>query len=302
VYSFTLNKSEQANQTGIVELGKKLFFDKALSLDSSISCASCHKPEYAFADTVAFSKGVGGRLGLRNAPSVMNVASRELMFYDGRALNIEDQVHFPIEDSNEMNLKMEVLLGRLNRDKEYRQMFMNVFGREADADNLAKAIAAFEKSLETSNTPFDDYMSDKPHTLSESAIRGRDLFLSDRSHCFDCHFGPDFTGDEFRNIGLYNGKERNDKGRFEVSRDSSDLGKFRVPGLRNVGVTAPYMHDGSFKTLKDVIEYYSDPLKINPTAINTDSLLLKPLNFTEQEKEDLLSFLLSLSDRQFRNR
>lgn len=296
------NKENRAIPANSVELGKMLFFEKALSLDSSVSCASCHQPEFAFSDTLPLSIGVGGRMGLRNTPSIMNVKGRELMFYDGRAKNLEDQVHFPVEDPLEMNLAFDEVVKRLKADPFYVTCFQSVFKALPDRKNLALAIADFERSLETSNTPFDDYMSDKPNVLSESAIRGRELFLSDRAKCFDCHFGPDFTGDEFRNIGLYDGRNWNDPGRFKISGDSSDLGKFKVPGLRNVGVTGPYMHNGSFKTLKEVIEYYSDPYKIVNQPVNMDSTMLTPINFTEAEKADLLSFLLSLSDRSFKNR
>lgn len=285
-----------------VALGKLLFFEKALSLDSTISCASCHLPDFAFADTSAFSFGVGGRLGLRNTPSIMNVNARDLMFYDGRAASIEDQVHFPVEDPNEMNVGFDEVVRRLNADPFYTNSFMKLYGSKPDRANLAAAVAAFERSLETANTPFDDYMSDKAESLNASAIRGRDIFLSDRARCFDCHFGPDFTGDEFKNIGLYDGKLWNDAGRFNITKDSSDLGKFKVPGLRNVGVTGPYMHNGRFRTLEEVIDFYSDPYRVVAKPINIDSTLQKPLNLSAEEKADLLSFLLSLTDRRFLNR
>jgi cytochrome c peroxidase len=281
------------------ELGKRLFFETALSLDSTISCASCHLPGFAFSDTTAFSKGVNGKLGLRNTPSIMNMASRDLMFFDGRAKDLEDQVHFPIEDPNEMNVQYREVIIRLNADPFYSNSFAKLYFSSPNAQNIANAIAEFERSLETSNTVFDDYMSDKPNTMSASAIRGRALFLSDRSKCFDCHFGPDFTGDEFKNIGLYDGVNRKDIGRFKLTGDSADIGRFKVPGLRNVAVTAPYMHDGSFKDLKSVIDYYSNPYDFVKNPINIDSSMRKPILFTEEEKQDLIHFLESLSDRQF---
>ncbi|HEY1045570.1 MAG TPA: cytochrome c peroxidase [Bacteroidia bacterium] len=285
-----------------IELGQKLFFEKALSLDSSISCASCHIPTYAFSDTVALSKGVNGRLGLRNAPSVMNVKFRDKFFYDGRANDIFDQIHFPVEDPNEMNLNFEEAIKRLNGSDFYVEAFKNLYGRVPDKSNVADAISEFEKSLESSETPFDRYMNGQENALNESEKRGREIFLADESHCFDCHFGPDFTGDEFRNIGLFDGIDWKDVGRFKITGDSSDLGKFKVPGLRNVGVTGPYMHDGRFKTLKEVIEYYNDPRKVVKNPINMDTVLLKPLNLNEQQKTDLLNFLLSLTDDRFKNR
>lgn len=285
-----------------VDLGELLFSEKALSLDSSISCSSCHIPEFAFSDTLPFSNGVGGRFGLRNTPSIMNVKGRDIMFYDGRAKDIEDQVHFPIEDTNEMNVSYDEIIRRLNASPFYISAFYNVFKEKPNRFNVAKAIADFERSLETSNTPFDDYMSDKTNAMNASAIRGREIFLSDRALCFDCHFGPDFTGDEFKNIGLYDGKEWNDPGRFAITKDSADMGKFKVPGLRNIGVSAPYMHNGKFKTLVEVIEYYSNPYAFVKNPINIDSTMLQPINFTKEEKEDLLQFLLALTDRRFKNR
>ena len=145
-------------------------------------------------------------------------------------------------------------------------------------------------------------MVDQPNSMSESAIRGRELFMSDRAKCFDCHFSPDFTGDEFRNIGLYDERQFTDKGRYDVTKKEEDKGKFKVPGLRNVEVTAPYMHNGMFSTLEQVVDYYDNPYKFVSKPLNMDSLLIKPLNFTPQEKSDLVSFLQSLTDYQFKKK
>ena len=284
------------------ELGKLLFFEKALSLDSTVSCASCHIPEFAFSDTTALSDGVRGKLGLRNAPGIMNLHANVPMFYDGRAKDLADQVHFPIQDPNEMNLAMQEVVKRLNGDPKYVSIFSFLYHTEANASNIAEAIAAYELTLQTSNTPFDAYMSGDESAVSESVKRGRELFLSDRAKCFDCHFGPDFTGDEFKNIGLYDGLAWADMGRYNTSKDSNDIGKFKVPGLRNVGVTGPYMHNGKFKTLEQVIEYYSNPYQTVKRPINMDSSLVKPINFSSEEKLDLLNFLKSLTDKQFLNR
>ncbi len=298
--SFTDGDPQPGNsKITLTGLGEKLFFEKALSLDQSISCASCHIPEYAFADTVAFSRGVGGRMGKRNTPSVMNMAGRSLMFYDGRAKNLEDQVHFPVEDPNEMAFTLEQAAKRLNKKKEYKQWFKSVFNEAPNAQNIARAIAAYEESLETSNTPFDNYMNDKQPSMSTAAIRGREVFMSKKAKCFDCHFSPDFTGDEFRNIGLFDKNQFLDKGRFEVTKDSADLGKFKVPGLRNVAVTPPYMHNGMFSTLEEVVEYYDNPTKFVAHSINADSLLQKPLGLTVQEKSDLVEFMKALTDFRF---
>lgn len=282
-----------------VSLGRILFFDPILSKDSTISCASCHKPEFAFSDTVSLSLGVGGTPGRRNTPSVMNMASRSIFFYDGRAKTLRDQVHFPVEDPAEMNLAFPEAIARVARSDMYREHFRKLYGSDPDETNIRDAIARFEESLETADTEFDAWMMDKPNQMSESAIRGRTLFMSDRAKCFDCHFSPDFTGDEFKNIGLYDERKYTDKGRYEVTKNPDDMGKFKVPGLRNVAVTAPYMHDGSFKTLEEVVEYYSDIYTVVNKPLNLDTTLIKPILFTPQEKKDLVAFLRSLTDRSF---
>lgn len=281
------------------ELGEKLFFDPILSRDSSISCASCHKPHLAFADSLAVSPGIEGRLGRRNAPSVMNMAFRSVFFYDGRAKTIRDQIHFPIQDSVEMDLSYEVAVSRLISNKYYKTAFNLIYKEDPNVDNVADAISEYESTLETANTEFDAWMNNRPNAMSASAIRGRDVFMSDKAKCFNCHFGPDFTDDDFKNIGLYDDSKYTDRGRYDITKKPSDMGKFKVPGLRNVAVTAPYMHDGSFKTLREVIEYYDNPYKIVHDPINIDEDLSKPLNLTEQEKKDLEAFLRSLTDRRF---
>ncbi len=292
LYQFSLPENK-------AQLGEKLFFDPILSRDSSISCASCHKPEFAFADSVAISVGVEGKLGRRNAPTVMNIADRSIFFYDGRAKTIHDQVHFPIQDPVEMDLIYEEAIDRLIKHDYYSKAFLRLYNELPNADNVADAIVAFESTLETANTEFDAWMRDKPNSMSAAAIRGREIFMSDRAKCFNCHFGPDFTDDSFKNIGLYDEHKYTDKGRYEITKNTEDLGKFKTPGLRNVAVTGPYMHDGSFKTLREVIEYYSDPYKVVEKPINIDTDLSKPLNLTEQDKHDLEAFLRSLTDRRF---
>ena len=279
-------------------LGKKLFFDPILSLDQSISCASCHKPEFAFADNRALSLGVKDSLGTRNTPSVMNMLSRPYFFYDGRSESLEAQAIVPIENPVEMNLSYDVAVKRIQENQEYHSIFKVVYNAEPDSFNIANALAEFQRSLESDGSAPIDNFSDgiESDVLSASQQRGRDIFLSDEFKCFDCHFGPDFTGDEFRNIGLYDGTTLVDKGRYEITKDSSDLGKFKVPGLRNVSLTAPYMHDGMLKTLEEVVDYYSNPYDFVEDPINLDTLMIDPLNFTDQQKKDLVNFMHSLTD------
>lgn len=281
------------------QLGEKLFFETLLSADTTLSCASCHIPAFGFADTVAFSRGVGGHTGKRNTQSCANITDRPALFYDGRAASLEDQVHFPIQDTNEMSLQAAQAVARLRANKDYVTWFGKIFGSAPTEKNLAEAIAAFERTLETSKTPFDRYMDGDELAISAAAIRGRELFMSPKAKCFDCHFSPDFTGDEFRNIGLYDGVTLKDEGRYGITGKKEDLGKFRVPGLRNVAVTAPYMHNGMFRTLKEVIAYYDDPYKVVANPINIDTLMLRPLGLTSSEKQDLEAFLLTLTDDRF---
>lgn len=282
------------------DLGKHLFFDPILSRDSTISCASCHRPEFAFADTVRFSSGIHGLVGERNTPGVMNLVDRNFYFWDGRAESLEEQAIGPMENHNEMDLPLTLIIRRLKRSELYKTSFKNVYNKTPSAELLANAIAAFEKTLETSNSPFDNYMKEEDTTLfSEGAKRGLTIF-NGKGKCFDCHFGVDFTGnDRFKNIGLYNAGDLNDKGRFVITGLAADLGAFKIPGLRNVAQTAPYMHNGMFKTLRAVIDYYNDPDKLVPNSINRDSLLRQPLHLSDAEKKDLESFLVSLSDERF---
>ena len=281
------------------QLGEKLFFDKILSSDQTISCASCHIPQFAFADTLPFSKGVNGKITARNTPSVMNMAARDLYFYDGRAASLEAQIVFPVEHPNEMNLPFHQAVERINHSKEYRKLFFQLYKKNPDSISIVDAIARFEKTLETDQTPNDRWMNDQTDAMTASQLRGRELFTSDKTKCFECHFTPDFTSDEFKNIGLFNGKELNDSGRYTITKNPNDIGKFKIPGLRNVAVTAPYMHDGRFKTLREVIDYYDNPSLFIKNSIGRDSILPEKIGLTEQEKIDLASYLIALTDDQF---
>lgn len=275
------------------QLGKKLFSDPILSKDYSISCASCHIPAYGFADTLAISLGVGATPGSRNAPTVMNLRGHDPFFWDGRAATLEAQAIMPIENPVEMNLPIKEAVKRLNESETYRSLFLAIFKQTPNAKNLGQALAAFQNTLETDASDFD------LDQMSESEERGRQLFVSDKTKCFDCHNGTDFTNDDFKNIGLYDGVSLVDEGRYAITKNKEDLGKFKTPGLRNVAVTAPYMHNGMFKTLEEVVEYYDNPYKFVPKPINIDSTLREPLNLSQQDKTDLVNFLKALTDKQF---
>lgn len=282
-------------------LGRLLFFEPMLSKDNTISCASCHKAEIAFADTSAVSVGVGGKKGIRNTPSAMNLRLQQAFFWDGRSTTLEEQALAPIANPDEMNLPVDSAVSRLRYSEKYNRYFRKIFNHEPTRENLAAAIAAFERTLETSDSPFDEWkFADNPQAVSESVQRGFTVF-NGKGQCIKCHFGADFTQPGFRNIGLFNGKDLRDSGRMVVSGKTEDLGKFKISSLRNVAITAPYMHNGQFKTLEEVIEFYNDPGKIVPDAVNRDSLLAKPMGLTPQEKTDLKAFLLSLTDKRFSN-
>lgn len=279
-------------------LGEKLFFDPILSKDQTISCASCHKPEFGFADTSVVSLGVGGTKGTRNTPTVTNLSGRSHLFWDGRSGSLEEQALQPIINPVEMNLSSKEAVERLNHHPLYTELFKKIFNTVPTEKTMLQAIAAYERTLETSNSPYDRYINGDDHAISPAAIRGRMLFIG-KANCNTCHSGEDFTADRFKSIGLFNGKELNDAGRYLVTKNEEHIGEFKIPGLRNVGVTAPYMHNGMFKTLKEVINYYNAPDDIVKNGKNRDLALSKPLGLTKEEINDLEAFLLSLTDDRF---
>ena len=294
------NKENALKEPSTIEaLGELLFHDSILSRGEQISCASCHKPEFAFADNVSFSFGVDSIKGGRNTPSVMNQSARNFYFHDGRSETLEEQASGPMENPMEMDIPLSFAVEKLNKHSLYRAFFIKLFGHPADKKSVTDALAAFERTLETSNTAFDNYNSEKDTTQFSAAAKRGQVIFNEKGKCFDCHFGPDFTNDDFKNIGLFNGKELNDSGRYIISHNPKDIGSFKVPGLRNITITKPYMHNGMFKTLREVIDYYNEPDKVIANSINRDTLLRKPLGLTEQDKKDLEAFLMSLTDARF---
>jgi cytochrome c peroxidase len=287
---------KSSNKLTAAQLGEKLFNDKILSKDYSVSCASCHIPAFGFADTVALSKGIHNNFTKRNTPSVLNMRNRSVFFWDGRAKTLEQQSVMPIVHQNEMGLPLAELVVRLNANKNYVSDFKIVFNQKPNATNIAKALAAYERTLETDNSRFDAWANGDSLALTEQEERGRQLFVDDNTKCFNCHFTEDFTDDGFKNIGLYDGKKNNDVGRYAITKRKSDLGKFKTPGLRNIAITAPYMHDGRFRTLEEVVAFYNNPKAFVPKAINMDNDLKKPLNLSVQQQADLVAFLKTLTD------
>jgi len=267
-----------------VELGKMLFFDTRLSLgaDGKSSCATCHLPEKAYATDHPTDPGAKGP---RNSPTLLNAAYNKLQMWDGRIPSLEAQALGLVKTGLSKNSPVPQLRG-------YKEQFRKVFGtEEVTAENIAKAIAAFERTLVTPNSPFDRYASGDKSALSESEKRGLFLFLV-KGACVQCHKGPTFSDDEFHNLGVPpGGPEDKDLGRFGITQQEEDQGKFKTPGLRNVSLTPPYMHNGVFKSLEEVLEFYNKGGGETPHK----SERMKPLNLTDNEKKDLLTFLKALN-------
>lgn len=276
-----------------VELGKLLFHDTRLSGDGTISCASCHQQALGFADDVAISLGIEGRLGFRNATTLTNVAYQNVLFMDGGVPNLELQVLAPFDDVNEMDKSIIEAAEELKADEELNNLSIRAYGRQMDPYVITRSIAAFERTLISGNSLYDQYLNGDASALSPQQMSGMNLFFSAETKCSSCHSGPHFTDGSFRNIGLY--AEYEDKGRERVTADPSDNGKFKVPTLRNVAVTGPYMHDGSVGSLEEVIDHFAGGGANHPLQ----DPLISELNLTDEQKADLLAFLSSLTDQAF---
>lgn len=287
-----------------VELGKRLFFDTRLSGDFNSSCSTCHSPEKAFTDGLPRSKGFNGVLLRRNSPTVLNAAFNTAQFWDGRAATLDEQCKGPLLSPNEMNMVDEThLIARLNAVPDYRRDFQTVFGAGPSLDNVARAVAAFERTLVTPDARFDQYMSGNKKALTDQEKRGLVVFFG-RGACSECHKGANFTDNLYHNLGTTVVKGNpNDLGRFEITKKEEDRGAFKTPSIRNVTLTAPYMHDGSSATLEDVVEFYDrggdgpNGDRTNGDRTNKDKLIYK-LNLSAQEKSDLVAFLKTLTGTQ----
>ena len=280
-----------------VALGRRLFFDKQLSVDNSVSCATCHDPERAFADERPVAIGVQGRTGRRNSPTLVNRGFGRLHFWDGRAATLEIQAVRPISDEVEMALPLDELIKRLQTDRFYSEAFEKIFERPVAIDDVGRAIASYLRTIKSSDSPYDKFIDGVTDALSADAQAGLQVFRA-RGRCAFCHREPTFTDEAFYNTGVsWRPSEAepagafHDNGRFDVTSNPRDRGAFKVPTLREVARTAPYMHDGSLKTLRDVVDFYDKGGRPNPTMIR----LIQPLNLTEEEKRVLVIFLESLS-------
>ncbi len=318
----------QQNPAKII-LGKRLFEDKRFSADSTVSCATCHDPQKAFTDGRPVARGIQKKKGTRNSPTVINSAYYTSQFWDGRVETLEEQAKGPFINPVEHGLKdFSPIIEIITKDHEYPSLFNKAFGvktADININHVVKAIASFERTVISGDSPFDRYMYGREKdAMSKAAIRGLDIFRT-KARCQDCHTisqtSAIFTDNKFHNLGVgffriepklmaivekirkakskglaldekvLEKQEISELGRFAVTMDIEDIGRFKTPTLRNVAVTGPYMHDGSIETLEEVIELYDQGGEDNPMLDSG----IRPLNLTEQEKLDLLEFLKALT-------
>lgn len=276
-----------------VQLGKKLFFDPSLSRDGSISCGSCHLQEFAFSDGRSLSIGVDGRPGKRNAPVLTNLAWHDRLLADGGVPSIELQVLVPLHDEFEMASNILDLSDQLNQIEEYRNLANAAYDRDIDPFVITRAIAAFERTLISGNSRYDQFIQGNQNALTETERAGMDLFFSDRTSCSSCHGGFLFADNEYHNIGLE--EVYADIGRERITLNAEDNGKFKTPTLRNIALSAPYMHDGSIETLEEVLDHFNSGGLDHPVKDER----VRNLDLTNEEIQSLISFLGALTDNEF---
>jgi cytochrome c peroxidase len=273
------------------ELGRNLYFDRRLSADDTVSCASCHAPQHAFTDSAPVSTGIRGQKGGRSAPTVINRVYSLAQFWDGRAASLEEQAKGPIANPIEMGSTHDAVVARLQGIGGYRPLFAQAFGsEEVTIDRVAMAIACFERTVFSGNAPYDRYRKGDRTAMSPSQRRGMKVFF-DKAKCDQCHEGSNFTLNAYANLGVGTDKPDQDVGRFAVTKDPRDWGVFKTPTLREIEHTAPYMHDGSLKTLEEVVDFYD---KGGIPNKNLDQHM-RPLHLTAEDKQDLVAFLRALS-------
>ncbi len=294
VYNFENNKLTKEG----IALGKKLFFDQRLSKDSTISCSSCHKTMYGLVDNgKAFSIGINNLPSERNTPSLFNLAWNKSFMWDGGVNHIEVQPLVPITNPVEMGEDLANVVSKIGRDKEYKKLFKTVFETDSITSQLIfKAFAQYIGTRVSSNSAYDRVMrKETVFKFSEWQQQGYILF---QKHCVSCHTEPLFTNYQFKNNGLSLNTEKPDYGRYKITHDPTDSMKFKVPSLRNITFTAPYMHDGRFKDLLEVLDHYAGE---RPHNSLTDNAIAKMPKFTLEEKKRLIFFLGTLSDFTFKN-
>lgn len=286
------------------KLGKMLFFDPRLSKSKQIACASCHDPELGWGDGRHLSFGHDRQNGKRNAMTILNTGHYERLFWDGRAASLEEQVSFPVQDPKEMAQNLKTMEKNIRKVTGYRTYFKEAFGSEnITTERIQKAIATFERTVNSRTTRFDSFISGNEKALSDDELMGLHLFRT-KARCINCHNSPLFSDNQFHNDGqtLY-GSKMEDFGMYNHTGEKTDIGKFRTPSLRETGVTGPWMHHGNFPTLMDVIEYYNlgnpSPIqkhvKVDEQMRPVTSPILRKLQLTKTEKFQLESFLKAIS-------
>jgi cytochrome c peroxidase len=283
--------SSNLNYKAKIELGKQLYFDGRLSKSGAISCAFCHNPGTGFADPRQTSIGIDGGVGGRQSPTVYNTAFNHVQFWDGRARSLEEQAIGPIQNPIEMGETHEHVVSKLSKVKGYQLQFRAVFGTEVNLQGIAEAVAAYERTVISTNSAFDKYVAGDVKAMDESAVRGMALFRG-KARCILCHNGPNFTDNQFHNLGVPQvGPQKEDLGRYYVTKAEKDKGAFKTPTLRSIIETAPYMHDGAFKTLDEVVAF----LNSGGGPHSNLSSQVKPLGLTPDEQSDVVAFLKSLT-------
>lgn len=277
-----------------IELGKALFYDRSLSRDSSVSCASCHKQALAFGDGIPFSVGAHGGQGRRNAPPLFNLFFPQPFFKDGGIPRLEEVAMAPMDDHHELDLPLQELSLRLRNNAFYVKQVQEIYAREPDPYSITRALMWFQLSLVSANSKYDAYIYHSKQVLQASEIRGMELFFSDRTQCATCHSGVNFTDFQFHNVGL-SMEAQLDTGRARISNRAEDFAKFKTSSLRNLGFSAPYMHDGRYNSLSEVLAYYNK----GGDGYPGQDARIKPLGLTTAELHDLERFLLTLNDSSF---
>ncbi|HQW43168.1 MAG: cytochrome-c peroxidase [Chitinophagaceae bacterium] len=270
----------------VIELGKALFFDTRLSGSGKISCATCHQPELNWTDGKVKSIGHEGAVTQRNSPTIQNSWYYNRLFWDGRSRDLQDQAFGPINSETEMHSEMPEVMRKLRRVKGYKELFKKAFGdEEIDPFVMTEAIATFEKTISSRKSRFDEFLEGNKKALNNSEVRGLHLFRT-KARCINCHNGPLFSDNQFHNRGFSNG----DVGYYKVTHIEEDMGKFKTPSLRDVARTGPWMHDGQFNSLEQIISQYS--IAKFPPGTNP---LLRTIGLTDREQKDLLAFLKAIS-------
>ncbi|MDR2284149.1 MAG: c-type cytochrome [Sphingobacterium sp.] len=295
-----------------VVLGKMLFFDPRLSGSNQISCSSCHNPQTSWADKISTSVGHDHQIGKRNSISLLNVHARKTFFWDGRATTLEEQVKNPIEAHDEMAMDATKLPKKIYKIHGYRTLFKEAYGTDKITfDRIAQALAAFQMTISSRQSRFDRFLKGEHKMLNDQEIKGLHLFRT-KARCMNCHHGQYFTDEDFHNIGLtYYKRKYEDLGRYHVTDNPDDVGKFRTPSLRDVMNTAPWMHNGLFDNITGLLNIYNSGMQMNtakpevkakdPMAPVTDPLM-KPLKLTKQEIQDVIAFLGAITATEYKMR